>query len=226
MDTSTASTVSTTSAPAASTARALLVVAHPRSDALTAAVARRTRERLAADGYDVDVLDLYAEGFDPRLGPADEPDWRDRDKVYSDEVLCHQRRVDAADAIVVVFPVWWFGLPAILKGWIDRVWNYGFAYGRSRPRLGAKGMVWIGLAGYGREHFTSNGWDDLLERTLRVGISEFCGIRDVSVTLLYDSLESSAALLTDADAAISGLLGRPANRPTRGDADVHAVTPP
>ncbi|MGW0659324.1 NAD(P)H oxidoreductase [Streptodolium elevatio] len=208
------------------TARALLVVAHPRSDALTAAVARRTRERLAAGGYDVDVLDLYAEGFDPRLGPEDEPDWADRDKVYSAEVRGHQRRVDAADVIVVVFPVWWFGLPAILKGWIDRVWGYGFAYGRSRPRLAAKGMAWVGLAGYGREHFVANGWDDVLERTLRVGISEFCGIRDVSVTLLYDSLESSSALLADADAAMDGLLGGSAeDRPGRAVADVSAVTP-
>ncbi|WTW95931.1 NAD(P)H oxidoreductase [Streptomycetaceae bacterium NBC_01309] len=208
------------------TARALLVVAHPRSDALTAAVARRTRDRLADGGYDVDVLDLYAEGFDPRLGPDDEPDWTDRDKVYSAEVRGHQRRVDAADVIVAVFPVWWFGLPAILKGWIDRVWGYGFAYGRSRPRLAAKRMAWIGLAGYGREHFVANGWDEVLERTLRVGISEFCGIRDVSVTLLYDSLESSSTLITDADAAVDALLGRSAEeRPARAEVGASAVTP-
>ncbi|GAA1933948.1 hypothetical protein GCM10009837_69760 [Streptomyces durmitorensis] len=85
----------------------------------------------------LDLLDLHAEGFDPRMAEADEPDWADRDKTYSDEVHAHMRRVAAADTVIVVFPLWWFGLPALAKGWIDRVWNYGFAYGRSRPRLGA-----------------------------------------------------------------------------------------
>ncbi|WP_436774369.1 NAD(P)H oxidoreductase [Yinghuangia sp. YIM S09857] len=201
-------------------------MAHPRSDALTAAVARRARERLARGGYEVDVLDLHAEGFDPRLGPADEPDWTDRDKVYSAEVMAHQRRVDAADLIVAVFPVWWFGLPAILKGWIDRVWNYGFAYGRSRARLAAKRMAWIGLAGYPREHFVANGWDDVLERTLRVGISEFCGISDVSVTLLYDSLESAPALIATADATFDQLLDSRPELLAQPTTTEQALTPP
>jgi putative NADPH-quinone reductase len=43
--------------------------------------------------------------------------------------------------------VYWQNVPAILKGWIDRVWNYGFAYGRSRPRLAGKRMLWLSLAG-------------------------------------------------------------------------------
>lgn len=186
---------------------ALLVVAHPRTDSLTATVALRARARLDDAGYDVDVLDLYAEDFDPRLRPADEPDWGDRDKVYSEDVRAHQKRVEAADVIVVVFPVWWFGMPAILKGWVDRVWNYGFAYGRSRPRLAAKRMAWLGLAGYGRAHFAENGWADLVERTLRVGISEFCGIRDATVTLLYDTLESPDGVLGETDGVLEGFLG-------------------
>ncbi|MGA5128244.1 NAD(P)H oxidoreductase [Streptomyces olivoreticuli] len=188
---------------------ALLVLAHPRGDSLTAQIAHRARERLAADGYTVDLLDLYAEGFDPRTGPEDEPDWADRDKRYSPEVRAHMDRIDAADAIVVVFPVWWFGLPAILKGWIDRVWNYGFAYGRSRPRLGAKRMLWIGLSSYPREQFAELGWDTLIDRQLRGGISEFCGIEDTSVAFVHDSLSAGPLALTAADTALAAFLGAP-----------------
>ena len=74
----------------------LLVVAHPRTDSLTAAVAARTRARLLAEGHTVDLLDLAAEGFDPRMTPEDEPDWADRDKKYSPEVHAHMDRIVAA----------------------------------------------------------------------------------------------------------------------------------
>ncbi|WP_437075342.1 NAD(P)H-dependent oxidoreductase [Streptomyces sp. enrichment culture] len=94
----------------------MLVVAHPRTDSRTTQVAHQAAHR-------------------------DEPDRQDRGKVYSAEVRAHMRRIDAAD-VIVVFPLRWFGPPpAILKGWIDRIWNYGFAYGRSTPRLAATRML-------------------------------------------------------------------------------------
>ncbi|MDX3233021.1 NAD(P)H-dependent oxidoreductase [Streptomyces sp. ME19-01-6] len=107
----------------------LLVIAHPRSSSLTAQVAARACERLEADGGTVDVRDLHAEGFDPRMTPEDEPDFDEPGKVCSPEVRALTRRIGAADEIVMVSPVWLYGLPALLKGWIDRVWNHGFAYG-------------------------------------------------------------------------------------------------
>lgn len=169
------------------TARALLVVAHPRPDSLTAQVAERSRRRLEAAGHQVDLLDLYAEGFDPRLTPPDEPDWGNRDKVYSAEVRSHMERISAAHTLVVVFPVWWYAPPAILKGWIDRVWNYGFAYGRSQPRLAGKRIVWIGLAQGSQADFAAIGADETIDRQLRAGVSYYCGIENASVHLLHDA---------------------------------------
>ncbi len=165
----------------------LLVVAHPRTDSLTAEVADRVHRRLRAEGSTVDLLDLYAEGFDARLTPVDEPDWENRDKTYSGEVHAHMRRMEAADDLVTVFPVWWFAPPAILKGWIDRVWNYGFAYGRSKPRLAGKRMLWLGLAGGSRDEYAEAGLDTVMDTQLRVGVSEFCGIRDARLRLLHDA---------------------------------------
>ncbi|MEU0189388.1 NAD(P)H oxidoreductase [Streptomyces afghaniensis] len=163
----------------------LLVLAHPRPDSLTAQVAGHLRARIEEADGTVDVLDLYAEDFDPRLTPVDEPDWEDREKKYSPEVHAHMDRIVAADDILVVFPVWWFAPPAVVKGWIDRVWNYGFAYGRSRPRLAGKRMLWLGLAGGHDSDYAKAGLDSAMDVQLRAGVSEFCGIADSSVRLLH-----------------------------------------
>ena len=165
---------------------ALVVSCHPRSDSLTAAASARARDRLVAGGATVDLLDLYAEGFDPSLLPEDEPDWSDHTKEYSAEVRAHMARVAAADVIVVVFPVWWYGLPAMGKGWVDRVWNRGFAYEPSG--LAGKRMVWIGLAAGSAAEFAAQGFDKVLDLQLRVGVSEYCGITDATVHLVHDTL--------------------------------------
>ncbi len=166
---------------------ALVVVSHHRSAALTAAVAERAATRLASAGYRVDLLNLHEEGFDPRNNAADEPDYGDRDKRYSDEVHDQIRRVHAADVIVPVFPVWWFGLPSLLKGWFDRVWNYGLTYGRSKSPMAGKRMLWLGLAGLTRDDPNADLVVTLLEGPLKRGISEFCDVPGAHVAALFDS---------------------------------------
>ncbi|WP_219414609.1 NAD(P)H-dependent oxidoreductase [Pseudonocardia nigra] len=101
----------------------------------------------------------------------------------------------------------------------DRVWNHGFAYGRSAPRLAGKRMRWLGLTGYGREHFAAGGWDALLDRQLRVGISRFCGIDDARVRLVHGTVPAGddsghvRGVLAAADAALDDLLGDHAAEP-------------
>lgn len=200
------------------TRHTLLVHAHPRSDSLTAQVADLAHARLKDEGGTVDVLDLYAEGFDPVLRPADEPDWEDREKRYSPEVHAHMDRILAADDIVIVFPVWWMAPPAVLKGWIDRVWNYGFAYGRSKPRLAAKRMLWLALMGNPAEEIEHLGLSAVLDAQLRIGVSEYCGIKDSSVRIVYGTELSGVAkdlrpervraLLAEAGTALNGGLPR------------------
>ncbi|MFC7891692.1 NAD(P)H oxidoreductase [Streptomyces sp. NPDC057381] len=166
---------------------ALVVVAHHRTDSLTAHTARRTVGRLEAAGYRVDLLDLHAEGFDPRMNVADQPDWGDREKQYSDETHAHMRRILAAEVVVAVFPVYWQSVPAILKGWIDRVWNYGFAYGRSKPRLAGKRILWLGLAGAPSDDVVVEGMRSVLEANLNEGIAYYCGFSRSTVGLLTDA---------------------------------------
>ncbi|WP_100446543.1 NAD(P)H oxidoreductase [Glycomyces xiaoerkulensis] len=166
---------------------ALVVVAHHRPDSLTVHIGERVASRLAEAGFEVDVLDLHREHFDPRMNVEDQPDWSDRDKVYSELTRSHQDRLLAADVIVPVFPVYWFSVPAILKGWIDRVWGYGFAYGRSQPRLAGKRMLWLGLAGTSAEDPMSPKMHQAIEEQLRDGVSYFCGIAEAGVEVLFGS---------------------------------------
>ncbi|MEV6771822.1 NAD(P)H oxidoreductase [Nocardia sp. NPDC051030] len=168
---------------------ALVVVAHHRTDSLTAHIARRTTRQLEAAGYRIDLLDLHAEGFDPRMTVADQPDWNDREKVYSPEVEDHMRRILNADIVVAAFPIYWAAPPALLKGWIDRVWNYGFAYGRSKPRLAGKRMLWLGLAGAAEDDAIIAFIQTALEGQLNMGIAYYCGFSHSQVGILPDAEE-------------------------------------
>lgn len=166
-----------------------MVVAHHRSDSLTAHTARLAAARLEAAGYRIDLLDLHAEGFDPRMNVEDQPDWGNREKPYSDEAHAHMRRILAAEVVVAVFPVYWQSVPAVLKGWIDRVWNYGFAYGRSKPRLAGKRMLWLALAGATAADPIAESMQSALEANLSDGIAYYCGFSRSSVGLLLDAEE-------------------------------------
>lgn len=109
--------------------KVLTVVSHPRTNSLTFAVAERFVQGLKDAGHEVEVLDLHRMGFNPVLWEEDEPDWNNGDKKYSKEVEIEMERMKKHDALAFIFPIWWFSMPTMLKGYIDRVWNNGFAYG-------------------------------------------------------------------------------------------------
>ena len=120
--------------------RVLVVYAHPLSDSFAAALRHTVVQRLHAAGHDVDHCDLYAEGFDPVLTPAERRAYNTSHPDLS-AVDTHVARLRAAEALVLCFPTWWYGMPAILKGWFDRVWASGVAFtlpeggGAIRPAL-------------------------------------------------------------------------------------------
>ena len=100
--------------------RILVVHAHPDPGSFNAAVFRKSCEVLAARGGEVDALDLYAEEFEPVMHRDER--MRYHDKGANELGLEHHlARLMAADGIVFVYPTWWYGLPAMLKGWLERV---------------------------------------------------------------------------------------------------------
>jgi putative NADPH-quinone reductase len=108
--------------------KVLTVFSHPRRQSLSGAVLDAFADGLRTAGHEVEIADLHGEGFDPVMTPADEPDWSDSRKRYSDAVLREQARIARNDALAFVFPVWWWSLPAMLKGWFDRVWAKDIAF--------------------------------------------------------------------------------------------------
>ncbi|MCI1018574.1 NAD(P)H-dependent oxidoreductase [Microbacterium sp. C5A9] len=122
--------------------------AHPQENSLNARLFRDGVEALSRD-HDMEVTDLYRQRFDPVLAAADlgDPDGREGSVVdlmgdayaagrLPADVTEEQRKLRAADLVVLQFPLWWYGTPAILKGWLDRVLTNGFAYGPVDPETG------------------------------------------------------------------------------------------
>lgn len=107
--------------------RVLVVHAHPCVDSFGGRLRDTVVDTLSRVGHTVDLLDLYGEGFDPTL-PSQE--WSNH-RLGIDAlpaVADHARRLRQARALIFVYPTWWGGQPAILKGWLDRVWVEGVAY--------------------------------------------------------------------------------------------------
>ncbi len=121
----------------------LLVFAHPEPRSLNGALREVAVAELKARGHDVRVSDLYAQRWKSEVDRADFPalakDTRLRPgaasgKAFSagtltDDVKAEQEKLLWADVLILQFPLWWYTMPAILKGWVDRVYAYGFAYG-------------------------------------------------------------------------------------------------
>lgn len=101
--------------------RILLVYCHPCPESFNAAVRDRAIAALTRAGHEVDLLDLYAEGFDPVLTAQARRDYH-TPGVNEADVADHLARLRAADGLLFVYPTWWYGPPAMLKGWLDRVW--------------------------------------------------------------------------------------------------------
>lgn len=172
--------------------KVLLVFAHPESRSLNGALRDVAIEELKAQGHEVRVSDLYADGWKSEIDRADFPllaaDARFKPAKASGEafavdgltadVRAEQEKLLWADVLILQFPLWWFAMPAILKGWVDRVYAYGFAYGvgeHSDTRWGdrygegtlaGKRAMLIVTAGGWEEHYSPRGVngpiDDLL----------------------------------------------------------------
>lgn len=169
--------------------RILLVIAHGRQGSLTRQAAEAFAVSARAKGDEIEIADLVEENFDPILMPVDEPDWNDASKVYSDAVSREMKRIERNEATVVFFPVWWWSMPAVLKGWIDRVWNHGWAYGgKDYPH---RRVLMVAIAGNGREAYAKRGYDMAMRTQIVTGILEYCGVERGDLEILYGAIEDA-----------------------------------
>lgn len=157
----------------------LVVLAHPREDSFTRCVAATFMETVAGYGHAIVLRDLYAIAFNPVASAADLSAMRTGE--VSDDVRVEMDHVRGADVISFVAPVWWISTPAILKGWIDRVFLFGFAYGYGPDKRvqgllsGKRGLV-FSSSGSTSGEFEDTGKMAALRTMWGIGTIEFCGI--------------------------------------------------
>ena len=151
---------------------------HPDSKSFCHAIIENVVDTLRGKGHEVRIKDLYADGFDPVLKGSDFAAFQ-AGKTPPD-IKAEQDHILWAETITVIHPVWWTGLPAMLKGYIDRVFALGFAYafGPDGPKglLGGRKVVVFSTQGANKEEYDAGGMTDAMKKASDVAIYSFCGM--------------------------------------------------
>ena len=184
----------------------LLVLAHPERLSFNGAMFDVAQTTLENAGHTVVTSDLYRMGFDPvssrhNFTSVHNPDYlklqaeeqlASETDGFADEVEAEIAKVEAADLMIWQFPLWWFGLPAILKGWVDRVFAMGRAYGNGHiyetGKFKGKRALLSLTTGGPADAYLENGFNGDLNAILRPiqrGILNFTGFSVLQPQLVY-----------------------------------------
>lgn len=187
----------------------LVVFVHPKRDSFTGALLDSFVAGLDEASHRATVADLYREGFEPRFGDGDVAHF-DGHGPLPEDARAEQRRIEQADGLVFIFPVWWWSFPAMLKGWVDRVftggWAYDYADDKSIGLLKDRPVLLIASAATSAATYAKYGYDNAFSAQIDIGIMAFCGLERVTSRLLHDVGEDTA--ITEAHLATALALGR------------------
>lgn len=157
--------------------RILVVHAHPVPESYNRALLDTAVDTLTGKGHQVTLLDLYAEDFDPRLGRQERLDYHDPAAPLPADLVASVEALRSHEALLFVFPTWCFGLPAILKGWLDRVFRPGVAFSieatRVTPLLGHIRRVGA-VTSYGRPRWMAWWMGDPPRKAVTRYVPWFC----------------------------------------------------
>ncbi|WP_347905319.1 NAD(P)H-dependent oxidoreductase [Pseudomonas purpurea] len=172
---------------------ALIVVAHHDPGSLTHSLAGQIAEGLVQTNpsHSFEIADLFTEGFDPRFTAADTA-VHHRETAPPADVAAEQARVDRADALVLVYPVYWWSMPALMKGWIDRVFANGWAFDFSSDaklvkKLHHLHVHLVGVGGADGETYERHGYAAAMKTQIDHGVFDYCGASVVTSELLLES---------------------------------------
>ncbi|OGP61408.1 MAG: hypothetical protein A2V67_01930 [Deltaproteobacteria bacterium RBG_13_61_14] len=172
-----------------------IIYTHPLTGSFNAAIRDRLIQGLREAGHEVELSDLYAEGFQPIL-TGSELEQLARGEIPPD-ILRYQEKIRRAEALVFIYPIWWFGQPAMLKGWLDRVLSKGFAYDMTpngpMPRLKIKKALILNTAGGMEPMYQGLGFTEAMKKVMDNGTLNFCGIPRVSHLIFHNVLNADDA---------------------------------
>ena len=165
----------------------LLVYAHPNPRSFNRAILETVDAELCQRGHATRIHDLYQMQFRSVLDGEDLIRyWRGE---LPEDILQEQEAIRWAQGLVFVYPIWWFGPPAILKGWIDRVFvrKFAFDFGEAGMQglLKHERALIINTLGGDEESYRQQHWHELLARPITEGILETCGVRQVHHHAFY-----------------------------------------
>lgn len=158
----------------------LIVYTHLNPKSFTKAVSDKIEQVLSSRQQEVKVIDLYSENYNPILQYPDIAFGFLGEEAPLDTAK-YQALIEWADQLIFVFPLWWYQMPAVLKGFIDRTFTNGFAFEmKGEDSIGLlknkKAHLFIN-AGGSEEEMQKSGLDIHLKRILSAGLFEFCGIQ-------------------------------------------------
>lgn len=161
--------------------QALLVIAHPRTDSFTHAAADAAEVGLTAGGHRVDRIDLCAEGFRAAMSHEERVAYHTADPILDEQVADYAERLKRSQILVFVYPTWWSGLPAVLKGWLERIMVPGVAFGfndegKVVPQLGHVRRI-VGISTWGSPRPYALLINDNGRRVLARALRMSCGFR-------------------------------------------------
>jgi len=172
----------------------LIIYAHPNEGSLNHNILNHVIETLQSEHHEIRIRDLYQMNFDPVLSLADMQGQRSGE--VADDIQQEQDFISWADQVTFIYPIWWTGLPAIMKGYIDRVFSYGFAYrydqGIQKGLLKGKKAVIINTHGKSHEEYKQTGMDTALSLTSDQGIFNYCGF-EIIQHLFFDKADRASA---------------------------------
>lgn len=172
----------------------LIIYAHPNSGSLNHFFKQTIIETLQESNQEIEVRDLYEISFNPVLSLNDMSGQR-MGKV-ADEVKTEQDFIVWADRIIFVYPIWWTGMPAIMKGYIDRVFSYGFAYrydqGIQKGLFKGKKAIIVNSHGKSNTEYEAMGMDKALSLTSDTGIFKYCGF-EIQHHFYFDKADRASA---------------------------------
>jgi len=169
----------------------LIVVSHPIAGSLTHTVAKQIAEGIngSEGGHSVEIADLAAEGFDPRFTPTDMNFFNGKASLPED-VIAEQQRIERADSLVLVYPIYWWSMPGLLKGWIDRVFTNGWAFyddgtGKVAKKLPHLKVHLVALGGADMRTFARHGYFGAMKTQIDHGIFDYCGAQVITSELIH-----------------------------------------
>ncbi|WP_020561046.1 NAD(P)H-dependent oxidoreductase [Thiofilum flexile] len=168
--------------------RVLIVYTHPNAKSFNHALVEYCQQGLIEAGHEVRLKDLYAENFDPVLRAEHLAELQAG--IIPAKIQQEQADLLWADGLVFIYPLWWFGRPAILKGWFDHVLTRGVAYDYSQEGvtglLKHKRAVVLITAGGSQDYFKGIDAETLIHRPMTDGTLSYCGIPKVDQFIYYN----------------------------------------